>query len=1167
MKKLKIYCFVAVSVLCSTPLHRLHPSPFTLHPSPFAQSAGAGNYAAASVLSTGNWYRMKIDGDGIYKLTYDEIKQYIGDPSKVKIYGYGGWMLDEDFGKPYIDDLPEVSVYIAKGADGVFNSGDYLLFYGRGTVKWSYRYGRFEHENNPYATSGYYFLTEGDAGPKEMKTVPSFPNPEKTLLDFDDYALHERDLTTIANTGRELFGESFANQSGRQQFSFSVPGITSNMSARFSFAAASGTPPHVELSIGDKIVAVKDTFALSVSNTYRKAYLMEAGGNYRPEDGNYPNPVKMTVTYSGSGQAYLNYIALFMRRSLQFYNTPFTFFRNTESISEDVRYVMSNANASCMVWDITGNYDVQLMQTSLEGSQLSFAVQADGTTLREYAMVNLGGAFPSPEIVGEKIPNQNLHALPQPDMVIISPSVYLKQAGILAEKHRTKSGLKVEVIEEKQIFNEFSSGTPDATACRRLMKMFYDRAAGEQDKPKYLLLFGDGVFDNRHLTSTLSKTDPKYYLLTYQVKESVDETTSYGSDDYFGLLEDNSGTSLVSGKLCLGIGRFPVSSVSQAEDAVNKVVSYMDNTQGGNWKSKLVFTADNTDSFSPGSFSIHAVQSRDLADYMDETHPEYILYRYFMDTYQPVSVNGKTTYPDAKKSFLNTLKEGCFLVNYTGHGSTTSWSAEDMLKITDVRQMTFENLPLWITATCDFGWFDGVNTSGGEEAFLNKKSGAIALYTTSRVVYSDANFDINDKLIRYLFTTDETGQHLRLGDVLRKSKNDLSGGNKLNYVLLGDPALELNYPGMKVKLETINGEAVTDDKKYAFKAMEKVTVSGNITDENGVKADGFSGTLRAAIFDGRQETKSYRPDNAGNYFSFNSYPNMVYQATSNVENGSFEFSFTVPLDISYTVDEPSSYTAKNGKMNFYASSSGAAGQDAAGSFANYIFSGTSDVDFGETVPEIREMYLNTAGFKDGDDVNETPYFRARVFDKTGINMSGSGLGHDILICIDGQPAWTYYQSQQNFEIMATAREDWIIGFSIPELPAGEHVLSFRVWNIMNNSAVDTLHFNVVKGYKPAIVELHATDNPAKTATAFVLNHNLPETLLTVDVRVYDLSGRMVWSRSQKASSALPACSVDWDLRNSAGNRVQPGIYIYQAAVKTESSREVTKAKKIVVLKQ
>jgi hypothetical protein len=1161
MKRKKTGKIFAVLILCISSLHHLS-----------AQSVGTSLYAGESVLSSGNWYQMKIDSSGVYKLTYDEIKKYINDPSKVKIYGYGGWILDEDFRKPYIDDLPEVSVYIHKGSDGVFNSGDYLLFYGRGTVKWTYNsgYDVFEHENNPYSTYSSYFLTEGETGPKEMTTIPSFSNPSVTTSVFDDYALHERDLITIANTGRELFGESFINQSsGQQQFSFSVPGITSDLGkVQLSFAAAPKTVAPLELSI-DGNSLIHTSIDPIGSSQYRKAWLKGGRENWAGEK---TDPVRVTVAYNTVGPfANLNFIVLNMKRSLQFYNTPFTFFRNKESLSKSVRYTIDKADASSMVWDVTGNYDVRLMQTTLEGNQLSFSAQANGTVLCEYVMLHSNGAFPSPKIVGEKVSNQNLHALPQTDMVILSPTAYLKQAEILAEKHRTKSNLKVEVIDDKQVFNEFSSGTPDATAYRRFMKMFYDRAVNEQEKPKYLLLFGDGIFDNRHLTPDGAKADPKYYLLSYQMKESVNETTSYGSDDYFGLLENNSGTSLSEGNLCLGIGRFPVSSVVQAEDAVNKVISYMDNTQSGNWKSKLVFTADDLDTDTPHIFedsgSSHVYQANQLADDMDSEYPEYILYKYFMDAFQSVKVNGKPTYPDAKKSLLSTLNEGCFLLNYTGHGSTSSWSAEDMLKITDVRQMNFDKLPLWITATCDFGWFDGITVSGGEAAFLNKKSGAIALYTTSRVVYSDGNFRINRNLMKYLFMTDQAGKHLRLGDVLRKSKNDLGNEtNKLNYVLLGDPALELNYPDMNVKIGTINGETVTNDKKFAFKALEKVTLSGTIVDKNGNKVEDFSGELSASVFDSRQETKSYHTDASGKYFYFTSYPNMVCLTKANITNGSFEFTFTVPLDISYTVDEPASYTNKNGKMNFYASSSGATKQDAYGSFSNYILSGTNDVALDQIGPKIKEMYLNTSSFKDGDHVNETPYFHARVFDETGINISGGGLGHDILICIDGNPAWTYYQSQHNFEI-TTDGDDRIVGFSIPELPAGEHTLSFKVWDIVNNPTTDTLHFNVIKGYEPVIVDLYATDNPAKTGTSFVLNHNLPETPLNMDVRVYDLAGRVVWNSSQKIVSSFSTFSIEWDLHSNSGSRVRPGVYIYWAAVQTESSKEVTKAKKIVVLEQ
>ncbi|MDR0769196.1 MAG: type IX secretion system sortase PorU, partial [Dysgonamonadaceae bacterium] len=1101
--RLCVQLFVLL-ILCLSPLHHL-----------FAES----NYAETSILSSGNWYQMKTDGNGIYKLTYDEMKKYLNDPSKVKIYGYGGWILDENFTKPsYIDDLPEVSVYINKGSDNVFNSGDYLLFYGRGTVKWTYNPANdaFEHENNPYSTFGSYFLTEGESGPKEMTTILSVSNPDTTVSVFDDYALHERDLTTIANTGRELFGESFAGQSTRQQFSFSIPGITSDQGKiQLSFAAAPKATATVTLSAGKVPVVSLPILTMASDSPYTKARVVEKWENW---DGEKTDPVTITVDYNAGGAfANLNYIVLNMKRTLQFYNTSFTFFRNRESQTQNVRYAIDKTKASIQVWDITGNFDAQLMQTTLDGTRLHFTAQANADTLREYVMVDPSGAFPSPKIVGEKIPSQNLHALPQTDMVILTPSVYLAQAEVLAAKHREKSGLKVEVVEERQVFNEFSSGTPDASAYRRLMKMFYDRAADEQEKPKYLLLFGDGMFDNRFLEPKVKNLDPKYYLLTYQMRESVDELKSYGSDDYFGLLEDgNPAAASLSGTLCLGIGRFPVNSVDQAENAVNKVIAYMNDTKSGNWKSNLVFTADDTGADDPAWQ--HTRQSNTLADYMYEKYPEYVVHKYFMDAYRPVSVNGKTTYPDAKKAFLKSLNNGCFLVNYTGHGNTSAWSAEDMLNITDVRQMDFENLPLWITATCDFGWFDGISASGGEAAFLNKKSGAIALYTTSRVVNSGGNFDINQKLIHYLFLTDPAGKHLRLGDVLRESKNALQGDNKFNYILLGDPALELNYPKMKVKVETVNGEVVDDDNtKFAFKALEKITVTGSIVDDDGNKANGFSGELRASIFDGKQETKSYRSLN-NEYFSFASYPNMISQTKTNVANGSFSFSFTVPLDISYAVDDSASYANKNGKMNFYATLDGGK-SDAFGNFSNYILSGTSEVDPDWTGPQIKEMYLNTNDFKDGGNVNETPYFYARVYDETGINVSGTGFGHDFLISIDGKADRTYYQSQHDFELTSDG-DNWLIGFSIPHLPAGKHVLSFHVWDIMNNPTVDTLHFNVIKGYQPTIVDLYAKGNPAKTSTIFVLSHNLPETLLNVDIRVYDLAERIVWNRSQQAASTF-----------------------------------------------
>jgi hypothetical protein len=1115
-----------------------------------------GRYAVKSVLSSGKWVRLKVMENAVYKLTYEDIKKYgINDPAKVKVYGYGGWILDEDFTRPYVDDLPEVSVFLNKGNDGVFGPGDYLLFYGRGVRKWAYNKTNdvFEHENNPYSLYGSYFLTESETGPKEMSVIPYVSSANTTLTTFDDYALHEKDTIAITKSGRELFGESFINRTtNNMQFSFTVPGITSDPGkARLSFAAAPKTyVSQVSLSLNDQNIMSLNIYV--PGDYYVKAWMAD---EWRVWNGEKTERITAKVTYDASDQsvAYLNLIALNIKRSLQYYNETYTFFRNKQSITNPVTYQIKNAHANCRVWDVSSNFDTHLMDAGLSGNELNFTTEPDNT-LHEYVLLDLTKSFPVPELVGV-IENQNLHALPQTEMLILAPPVFLSQAERLAEAHRAQ-GLTVTVVNDRLVFNEFSSGTPDATAYRRFMKMFYDRATSDAEKPKYLLLFGDGIFDNRHITANTSKLDPNYYLLTYQVKESVDETTSYGTDDYFGFLDDREGVSIRNDEVDLGIGRFPVSSSEEANNVVNKVIAYMGNTQKGIWKNKVIFTADDTDTYRAiPSFCEHATDADSVARYIEREHPEYIVSKYYMDAYKASANNGKKTYPEAKKSFLNNLKEGCFLVNYSGHGSTTAWSSEDMLNISDVRQMNYENLPVWITATCDFGWFDGTEVSAGELAFLNKNSGAIALYTTSRVVNTAGNLAINRQLVKNIFLK-ENGRHLRLGDILRRSKAALRGDdNKLNYVLLGDPALRLNYPEYSVRLETVNDQPVGAD--YVFKALDKVKLTGSIVDEVGNKADKFSGVINSNVFDGRRTIESVTTNNEGGKFTYTIYPNMIYMGNNKVESGSFDFTFTVPLDISYSKN--------TGKMVFYASDS-QSGKDASGNFLQYALSGTNaNPDDNTTGPKIRYMYLNTEKFRNGDNVNETPFFFAEVYDEDGINRSGSALGHDIMISIDDNPNWTYILNNYYEVVNDTASS---IRFPIPELSPGRHVLTFRIWDILNNPSVDSLNFNVVKGLKPEIIDIQARENPAKTNTYFLLDHDLPETQLTVEIRVYDLTGRPVWTHQERGSSGfLKQFPIEWNLLSDNGNRVRPGVYIYRAAIRTANSKEASRSKKIIVLGQ
>ncbi|GHU90036.1 peptidase C25 [Bacteroidia bacterium] len=1134
---------------------------FSFSPEVKSQVKNDGSrYTKTSKLSTGKWIKLKTFANAIYKLSYDDIKKMgVSDPSRVKIYGSGGWILDEDFSKPYVDDLQEIAVYVNKGSDDIFGPGDYLLFYGRGTVKWSFDdfSNSFVHENNPYATYGVYFMTQSDSGPKETELQVSEELTTATISEYNDYVLYESDSISITNTGRELYGENFVMKNTRT-FDFDVPGI---ISARFtlSFAAKPLSNSLLTLSANDNPVIEDYMPSMNNNDNYIKAEQVEFSGDWE-------NPVEKisTKVYYQTGSqtvAFLNYIRLNTTRKLQAYGNNDPFFRSVNSRKKSVRFNIENAGNNHVVFDVTDPYNVRKLNTTLSGSQLSFGVKSNDT-IREFALVDLSKSFPVPELLGE-VQNQNLHGLDQTEMVILAPKSFLLQAETLANAHREKSGLHVTVVQADLIFNEFSSGVPDATAYRRFMKMFYDRAGVENDKPKYLLLFGDGIFDNRFKTPGAKSLPNDNYLLTYQVKESVSEYDSYGTDDYFGFLDDDAKTAnslLAWNVLDIGIGRFPASSMAQADNAVAKVIGYMNNTQYSPWKNTVIFAGD--DMSAGEGFYRHSIQADTLSQYLENQHPEYNIVKVYEPAFKAVTVNGKKTYPDAKNKMMNALKNGCFLLNYTGHGNTTAWTSEDLLTISDVNQMSFENLPLWITATCDFGWFDGVNNSAGEAAFQNKKSGAIALYTTTRVVDSDPNSYINSRLLRILFDKNNR-KNLRLGDVLRMSKNQLNGNtNKLNYALLGDPALRLNFPDLEVQLSAVNGQPVEEGKVLEFKALDKITLTGKIVDVNGNHRSDLNGNIQTIVFDSKQQLKSLEPDTGGRYLEFEDYTSKIYTGSNNIANGEFTVNFTVPLDISYSDNQ--------GKLSFYAFDKDK-GTDGHGVYLDFKLNSTAEYPEEEgRGPDIKAMYLNSASFRNGDKVNETPYFVAEVYDEDGINISGGSLGHEISVCIDNNPNYTFILNDY-FESSSDVYGEGTVRFLIPAekaLPEGNHTLVFKVWDLLNNSSVDSLEFTVVKGLRPQLFDLTAIGNPARGRTYFQLIHDRPNMQLDVTIRVYDLTGRICWTHKETGSSDwLKSYPIEWNLQADNGMPLKAGVYVYRAEVRCGNSTEATKAKKIIILGQ
>ena len=822
-----------------------------------------------------------------------------------------------------------------------------------------------------------------------------------------------------------------------------------------------------------------------------------------------------------------------------------TFFRSLTSVGNASRFVISEANSNTLVFDVTDALNVKRVEADLNGSELSFTIPAG--RLREFVLVQTNQTFPSPEVVGE-VASSNLHGLEQRDMIIISAPSLVQQAERLAVAHREKDGLTVEVVTPEAIYNEFSSGTPDATAYRRLMKMFYDRSSSLGNPPKYLLLFGDGIYDNRGISGEVQGVSRSNMLLTFQSQESLN-VYSYATDDYFAFLEDNSGSNFSRDKMCVGVGRFPIRTVTEATQMVDKTISYMENKDSGSWKNNVTFVADdgnNEDSFTTN----HMKQADQLAEAIEEMQPGFLVNKVYFDAYKRSSLG---TYPDVHNEIEKLLKSGQLLINYTGHGSTTHWADESVWTQTDINNSSYKHLPVWVTATCDFTRFDDVKTSAGESVFLNPTSGGIALFTTTRVVFSGNNANLNKALIDNLFQEGANSRYT-LGEAMMYTKRQLNDSNKLNFILIGDPALKFAYPEYKARVTAVNGEAVSDEP-FEFKALFRITVEGEILNPSGSFAADFTGVLSSTIFDSQSSITTL--GNSSEKFTYLDYPNTIYIGRDSVRNGKFSFTFMVPKDISYS--------NKKGKLNLYASSET---KEAQGSFFDFIVGGTSDTAETDTIgPEIRQIYLNDSSFVSGDKVNTTPYFVAKLWDKSGVNITGSSVGHDMMLTIDSMPSMSYNLNSY-YALLPDSENEGLVQFSIPELEPGMHTAEFKVWDILNNSTTYTFTFEVAEGLKPNLIELYATPNPARDQVEFFLHHNRPESNLKVTVMVYDMTGKFLWSTEKSGSSELfKAYIVTWNLTDNGGRRLRPGVYLYRAAISTNNSKEATKANKLIILAQ
>ena len=1105
------------------------------------------NNSTNSVLSSGDWYKIKLNNDGLYKIDADFLSD-IGvnvseiDPRKIQVYGNGGAMLPEHNAIFRYHDLVENPITVVGENDGSFDQNDFIVFYGESPHRWELNSDKyFEHVQNIYDNNNYYFLHIGDTFGKRVSIsqVEEAENHEVNF--FTERKFHEWEDQNLKNTGRQWFGEYFNfNELYTINFNFSNRIMTESVRINARAVARSETSTSLDFAHnGSEILSVPIGTQISA-----EIYVDDGEGSN--EFTSMDNTISIGVSYDKNGNssafAYLDYIEMQAKCELKYNGGQLVFSEpSTVGIGNVTKFNVTSNNNSFIVWDVTDPAVISELEVD---ENLSFTSATD--SLKSYVIHDLNKASYLNPVFDSKIENQNLHGHQPADFIIVTAPVFLDAAERLASIHIEQDGMTVNIATTEQIYNEFSSGKQDLIAIRSYLRWLYDKAETEDDMPDNVLLFGDASFDYKGIGVADNRYSDQNFVPTFQSEYSFKLGPSYCTDDFIAFLDTSEGAheTMSSDGMDIGVGRMVVQSISEAEAMVDKVVNYKSENSFGEWRTNICFVADDIDD---DSWEFRLQENIDaIAQEVDTVYHNYNINKIYLDAYQQVSSSGGQRYPDARKAIVDNVNKGALIMHYYGHGGEVGWAEERVLELNDINSWdNFNNLPVFVTATCEFSRYDDAQrVSAGEQVLLNPEGAGIALFTTTRTITEDDAKNLSRSFYKYALP-ESAGEVLTFGQLITSMKNDLnstgiSATNKLKFTLLGDPALKLPIPQLNIVVtEILNPN--TNEQIDSLNALSKVKVKGAVLSEDGYVMNSFHGMLKSKVYDKPIKLQTLNNDFEDlEPFNFDLQQSILYAGNVSVEDGLFEFEFVVPQDISY-VDG-------FGKFSFYAYNEE---QDAIGAHVDIVIGGFDEDAEVDNIGPVIDLYMNNTDFRYGGITDANPILYAVISDDSGINTTGNGIGHDLVATLDDDSQSSvvlnnYYESDMD------SYQSGVVSYPYANLEEGVHQLKIKVWDVHNNSSEAFTEFVVVANEGLVIENLMNYPNPFSDFTRIHFEHNRPDDQLDVRLDIYDMNGKRIKSVSQSISSGSYANSdFTWDGRSDRGAALNSGIYICKVFISSD----------------
>ena len=582
----------------------------------------------------------------------------------------------------------------------------------------------------------------------------------------------------------------------------------------------------------------------------------------------------------------------------------------------------------------------------------------------------------------------------------------------------------------------------------------------------------------------------------------------------------------------IGVGRIPARNLRQASQIVDKIIHYTsDPSTLGKWRQQVYFVADD------GDFNLHHRDIEALSADLQDRQPDLRIHKIYLDDYEQETIGATQRSSAASAAIKEAIETGALVVNFSGHGNSFVWTAEEIVEPDAIK--TWNNpsrLPLFITATCDFGRHDDpIFQSTGEQILSLKARGGIALLSTSRPVRADANFLLNSALIAAIFEPLPDGSYPRLGDIHRITKNNsqLGVGNR-SFILLGDPALRLAYPKHLVEITKIN-ETPLDIFTDTLHAREKVVLEGQILTQQSAPLNDYRGVLELEIYDKSNEVSTLGNENAP--FSYHKYNSLIFRGTVSIEAGRFQASFIIPQSISYRKG--------TGLMHFYAQSSLSSYSlaDAASGLSEiYIGGPAADVPIDQTGPQI-EAFLDDQALTPGLKLGLKPTLHLQLDDPQGIRLTHSGLTQSLSLSIDeGPPIALAHLYQSDLDSFQSGS----LSYPLDRLTEGPHTLTIQASDNHGNISTYRSSFFASTQTSIQLMEVSTFPNPTQGAMNLSFLHDKGDHNLEIELQIWHITATYSAKRKWLYVNSSGAVQLHWNLNRAT---LKEGLYTYILHVK------------------